>query len=124
MMFCMMIFLRLQCLVQYNLSISFFFYSFRLVYHLCVSCSFSLSQIVCYIYFTRIIASLIKVIVPFQWKWLYQVSDQLANIITLNIHTCIYNKNACSVKPNLSFESSKAIVALFEQPMIGLLITI
>ncbi|XP_016408981.1 protein GPR107-like isoform X4 [Sinocyclocheilus rhinocerous] len=29
-------------------------------------------MIVCYIYFTRIIASLIKVIVPFQWKWLYQ----------------------------------------------------
>lgn len=31
------------------------------------------SQIVCYIYFTRIIAILIKIAVPFQWKWLYQV---------------------------------------------------
>ncbi|XP_072908875.1 protein GPR107 isoform X2 [Hemitrygon akajei] len=29
-------------------------------------------MIVCYIYFTRIIAILIKIIVPFQWKWLYQ----------------------------------------------------
>lgn len=35
-------------------------------------------MIVCYIYFTRIIASLIKVIVPFQWKWLYQLLDELA----------------------------------------------
>lgn len=35
----------------------------------------SASQIVCYIYFTRIIAILIKVIVPFQWKWLYQVGE-------------------------------------------------
>lgn len=30
-------------------------------------------QIVCYIYFTRIIAFLLKLAVPFQWKWLYQV---------------------------------------------------
>ncbi|ETE58061.1 hypothetical protein L345_16219, partial [Ophiophagus hannah] len=29
-------------------------------------------MIVCYIYFTRIIAILIKIAVPFQWKWLYQ----------------------------------------------------
>ncbi|XP_029442268.1 protein GPR108-like isoform X2 [Rhinatrema bivittatum] len=31
-------------------------------------------MIVCYIYFTRIIAILLQVIVPFQWQWLYQVS--------------------------------------------------
>lgn len=37
----------------------------------------SLLQIVCYIYFTRIIAILIKFIVPFQWKWLYQVGVHL-----------------------------------------------
>uniref|UniRef100_A0A672KDC0 Protein GPR107-like n=1 Tax=Sinocyclocheilus grahami TaxID=75366 RepID=A0A672KDC0_SINGR len=37
-------------------------------------------MIVCYIYFTRIIASLIKVIVPFQWKWLYQLLDELATL--------------------------------------------
>ncbi|KAA0717131.1 hypothetical protein E1301_Tti014406 [Triplophysa tibetana] len=37
-------------------------------------------MIVCYIYFTRIIASLIKVIVPFQWKWLYQLMDELATL--------------------------------------------
>lgn len=30
-------------------------------------------QIVCYIYFTRIIAFFLKFAVPFQWKWLYQV---------------------------------------------------
>ncbi|GAB0198478.1 protein GPR107 [Grus japonensis] len=30
-------------------------------------------MIVCYIYFTQIIAILIKIAVPFQWKWLYQV---------------------------------------------------
>lgn len=37
-------------------------------------------MIVCYIYFTRIIASLIKVVVPFQWKWLYQLLDELATL--------------------------------------------
>ncbi|KAK7164638.1 hypothetical protein R3I94_003126 [Phoxinus phoxinus] len=37
-------------------------------------------MIVCYIYFTRIIASLIKVIVPYQWKWLYQLLDELATL--------------------------------------------
>lgn len=40
----------------------------------------SASQIVCYIYFTRIIAILIKVIVPFQWKWLYQVSEEHVSV--------------------------------------------
>lgn len=39
-----------------------------------------MGKIVCYIYFTRIIASLIKVIVPFQWKWLYQLLDELATL--------------------------------------------
>ncbi|XP_055055499.2 protein GPR107 [Misgurnus anguillicaudatus] len=37
-------------------------------------------MIVCYIYFTRIIASLIKVVVPFQWTWLYQLLDELATL--------------------------------------------
>uniref|UniRef100_A0AAY4ECL0 GOST seven transmembrane domain-containing protein n=1 Tax=Denticeps clupeoides TaxID=299321 RepID=A0AAY4ECL0_9TELE len=37
-------------------------------------------MIVCYIYFTRIIAILIKIIVPFQWKWLYQLLDELATL--------------------------------------------
>ncbi|TRY74312.1 hypothetical protein DNTS_002948 [Danionella cerebrum] len=37
-------------------------------------------MIVCYIYFTRIIASLIKVIVPFQWKWLFQLMNELATL--------------------------------------------
>nr|XP_023654497.1 protein GPR107-like [Paramormyrops kingsleyae] len=41
----------------------------------------SLLQIVCYIYFTRIIAILIKFIVPFQWKWLYQLLDELATLV-------------------------------------------
>lgn len=31
-------------------------------------------QVICYIYFTRIIAILLRVAVPFQWQWLYQVS--------------------------------------------------
>ncbi|NXN15230.1 GP107 protein, partial [Indicator maculatus] len=35
-------------------------------------------MIVCYIYFTRIIAILIKIAVPFQWKWLYQLLDEMA----------------------------------------------
>lgn len=39
-----------------------------------------MGKIVCYIYFTRIIASLIKVIVPFQWKWLYQLLHELATL--------------------------------------------
>ncbi|PKU35483.1 hypothetical protein llap_14213 [Limosa lapponica baueri] len=36
-------------------------------------------MIVCYIYFTRIIAILIKIAVPFQWKWLYQGDDFWSN---------------------------------------------
>ncbi|KAL0965124.1 hypothetical protein UPYG_G00277130 [Umbra pygmaea] len=42
--------------------------------------AFHCVQIVCYIYFTRIIAILIKFIVPFQWKWLYQLLDELATL--------------------------------------------
>ena len=33
-------------------------------------------QVICYIYFTRIIAILLRVVVPFQWQWLYQVSTE------------------------------------------------
>ncbi|NXA34924.1 GP107 protein, partial [Eudromia elegans] len=43
--------------------------------------SFFLPQIVCYIYFTRIIAILIKIAVPFQWKWLYQLLDEMATLV-------------------------------------------
>ncbi|KAJ1133921.1 hypothetical protein NDU88_000393 [Pleurodeles waltl] len=38
-------------------------------------------MIVCYIYCTRIIAILIKIIVPFQWKWLYELLDELATLL-------------------------------------------
>uniref|UniRef100_G1LL81 G protein-coupled receptor 108 n=1 Tax=Ailuropoda melanoleuca TaxID=9646 RepID=G1LL81_AILME len=32
--------------------------------------------VICYIYFTRIIAILLQVAVPFQWQWLYQVKTE------------------------------------------------
>uniref|UniRef100_A0A8I3WHJ6 G protein-coupled receptor 107 n=1 Tax=Callithrix jacchus TaxID=9483 RepID=A0A8I3WHJ6_CALJA len=38
-------------------------------------------RIVCYIYFTRIIAFLLKLAVPFQWKWLYQLLDETATLV-------------------------------------------
>nr|XP_020650477.1 protein GPR107 [Pogona vitticeps] len=38
-------------------------------------------MIVCYIYFTRIITILIKIAVPFQWKWLYQLLDEMATLV-------------------------------------------
>ncbi|XP_053551802.1 protein GPR107 [Bombina bombina] len=38
-------------------------------------------MVVCFIYFTRIIAMLIKVAVPFQWKWLYQLLDEVATFV-------------------------------------------
>ncbi|XP_054853207.1 protein GPR107 [Eublepharis macularius] len=38
-------------------------------------------MIVCYIYFTRIIAIFIRIAVPFQWKWLYQVLDETATLV-------------------------------------------
>nr|XP_033816210.1 protein GPR107 isoform X2 [Geotrypetes seraphini] len=38
-------------------------------------------MIVCYIYFTRIIAILIKLAVPFQWKWLYQLLTEMATLV-------------------------------------------
>ncbi|XP_062937829.1 protein GPR107 isoform X1 [Cynocephalus volans] len=37
--------------------------------------------IVCYIYFTRIIAFLLKLAVPFQWKWLYQLLNEMATLV-------------------------------------------
>lgn len=37
--------------------------------------------IVCYIYFTRIIAFLLKLAVPFQWKWLYQLLVEMATLV-------------------------------------------
>ncbi|NXE26503.1 GP107 protein, partial [Ardeotis kori] len=39
------------------------------------------SQIVCYIYFTWIIAIFVKIAVPFQWKWLYQLLDEMATLV-------------------------------------------
>lgn len=39
----------------------------------CASLPLSLFQIVCYIYFTRIIAILLRVTMPFQWQWCYEV---------------------------------------------------
>uniref|UniRef100_A0A4W5Q610 G protein-coupled receptor 108 n=1 Tax=Hucho hucho TaxID=62062 RepID=A0A4W5Q610_9TELE len=36
---------------------------------------------VCYIYFTRIIAILLKVTVPFQWQWCYQVLVEVSTLI-------------------------------------------
>lgn len=33
-------------------------------------------QVICYVYFTRIIAILLRVAVPFQWQWLYEVSSR------------------------------------------------
>ncbi|KAM3911737.1 protein GPR107 isoform 2-T2 [Leptodactylus fuscus] len=38
-------------------------------------------MIVCFIYFTRIIAFLIKLAVPFQWKWMYQLLDEVATFV-------------------------------------------
>ncbi|XP_042734737.1 protein GPR107 [Lagopus leucura] len=38
-------------------------------------------MIVCYIYFTQIIAILIKIAVPFQWKWLYQLLNEMATLV-------------------------------------------
>ncbi|CAH2316002.1 GPR107 isoform X1 [Pelobates cultripes] len=38
-------------------------------------------MIVCFIYFTRIIAILIKVAVPFKWKWMYQLLDEVATFV-------------------------------------------
>ncbi|KAM6047579.1 protein GPR107 isoform 1-T1 [Chlamydotis macqueenii] len=38
-------------------------------------------MIVCYIYFTWIIAIFVKIAVPFQWKWLYQLLDEMATLV-------------------------------------------
>uniref|UniRef100_A0A673TBF1 G protein-coupled receptor 107 n=1 Tax=Suricata suricatta TaxID=37032 RepID=A0A673TBF1_SURSU len=44
--------------------------------------------IVCYIYFTRIIAFLLKLAVPFQWKWLYQLLDETATLVFFVLTGC------------------------------------
>ncbi|XP_066563914.1 protein GPR108 isoform X2 [Amia ocellicauda] len=38
-------------------------------------------MIVCYIYFTRIIAILLKVTVPFQWQWLYEFLVEVSTLV-------------------------------------------
>uniref|UniRef100_A0A8C7K222 Heme-binding protein 1-like n=1 Tax=Oncorhynchus kisutch TaxID=8019 RepID=A0A8C7K222_ONCKI len=38
-------------------------------------------MIVCYIYFTRIIAILLKVTVPFQWQWCYEFLVEVSTLI-------------------------------------------
>ncbi|KAG2470630.1 RYDEN protein, partial [Polypterus senegalus] len=38
-------------------------------------------QIVCYIYFTRIIAILLKVTVPFQWQWFYELLVEVSTLV-------------------------------------------
>ncbi|KAM9325167.1 protein GPR107 [Gastrophryne carolinensis] len=38
-------------------------------------------MIVCFIYFTRIIAMFIKFAVPFQWKWMYELLDEVATFV-------------------------------------------
>ncbi|XP_053329294.1 protein GPR107-like [Spea bombifrons] len=40
-----------------------------------------LGKIVCFIYFTRIIAIFIMVAVPFKWKWMYQLVDEVVTFI-------------------------------------------
>ncbi|XP_053328819.1 protein GPR107-like [Spea bombifrons] len=40
-------------------------------------------MIVCFIYFTRIIAIFIMVAVPFKWKWMYQLLDEVATFILI-----------------------------------------
>ncbi|XP_019640114.1 PREDICTED: protein GPR107-like [Branchiostoma belcheri] len=42
---------------------------------------FFLPQIVCYIYFTRIIVYLLKITVPFQYEWLGQFFAELATYV-------------------------------------------
>ncbi|XP_041097954.1 protein GPR108-like [Polyodon spathula] len=38
-------------------------------------------MIVCYIYFTRIIAILLKVTVPFQWQWFYELMVEVSTLV-------------------------------------------
>ncbi|MGH0159588.1 UNVERIFIED_CONTAM: hypothetical protein FKN15_067874 [Acipenser sinensis] len=38
-------------------------------------------MIVCYIYFTRIIAILLKVTVPFQWQWFYELLVEVSTLV-------------------------------------------
>ncbi|NP_001088393.1 G protein-coupled receptor 107 S homeolog [Xenopus laevis] len=38
-------------------------------------------MIVCFIYFTRIIAMFIRFAIPFKWKWMYQLLDEVATFI-------------------------------------------
>ncbi|MBN3299467.1 GP107 protein, partial [Amia calva] len=69
---CLSVFISLSCLSACVSAISLA--KLKLFRHYYV-------MIVCYIYFTRIIAILIKFIVPFQWKWLYQLLDELATLV-------------------------------------------
>ncbi|XP_051893025.1 protein GPR107 [Pristis pectinata] len=77
-------------------------------------------MIVCYIYFTRIIAILIKIIVPFQWKWLYQFLDELATLVFF----CLtgYKFRPASDNPYLQLSQNEEDVEMDEVvTMIGMM---
>uniref|UniRef100_A0A3Q4B9B5 Uncharacterized protein n=1 Tax=Mola mola TaxID=94237 RepID=A0A3Q4B9B5_MOLML len=44
-------------------------------------CGYCCKKIVCYIYFTRIIAILLKVTVPFQWQWSYELLVEASTLV-------------------------------------------
>ncbi|XP_043576339.1 protein GPR107-like isoform X1 [Chiloscyllium plagiosum] len=74
-------------------------------------------MIVCYIYFTRIIAILIKIIVPFQWKWLYQFLDELATLVFF----CLtgYKFRPASDNPYLQLPQNEEDVEMDEVAQVG-----
>lgn len=86
-----------------------------------------LFQIVCYIYFTRIIAILLRVTMPFQWQWCYEVKHTMLSIIFImylfmNYCNYIYDiqinfprhrgllSTACIPKQRLSWRTGRAEV--------------
>lgn len=56
-------------------------------------------QIVCYIYFTRIIAILLKVTVPFQWQWCQEVitlhTPHVLTVADGSVQSFLTRRNLC-----------------------------
>lgn len=66
-------------------------------------------QIVCYIYFTRIIALLLKATVPFQWQWSQEVilgNTREHSRVKLRPHAYVYAYESCECFFNPVAETS------------------
>ncbi len=75
--------------------------------------SLTLRQVICYIYFTRIIVYLLKMTTPFSWSWLVELFEQT---VTLVFFTAVgYKFRPFSDNPYLQLPTDESEDILMER---------